>query len=403
LKEFSKGKSDFKMVSKENFISIGSILLLVSLAVIFYGTSYPIISSIFSENPSSVEISYYNKMNLPIYVIVLFLTYITPYMKWKSGKVEGILKKSIAPIVISIAATLAVKIAYDGAFNKYTILIFASFLSFFANLSLIFTNVFTKDKLPALVSHMGLALLIVGSVISGYYEVKKVMLFSNNTTSTLKEKEFKYIGYKRIEKEKKDREKYKYILMIDENENKTAEPVFYWSQFNDYSQPFLEPGIFRTLLTDIYVSPNSVENQLFEQNLTLDVGEKARLPIDPTKSIELLNIDLDEFMNIGRFNEAIVSATVNLNGKIDTLYTIFDGKNQQFSPSWKEIEGFDFKLGFSSLVIDKEQRPKMQLSFLKERLIVEVSKKPMINLVWLGTILMVGGFIWAFFKRKKNS
>jgi LPXTG-motif cell wall-anchored protein len=27
----------------------------------------------------------------------------------------------------------------------------------------------------------------------------------------------------------------------------------------------------------------------------------------------------------------------------------------------------------------------------------------MINLVWLGTILMVGGFIWAFFKRKKNS
>ena len=45
--------------------------------------------------------------------------------------------------------------------------------------------------------------------------------------------------------------------------------------------------------------------------------------------------------------------------------------------------------------------PKAEISFLKERLIVEASKKPLINLVWLGTILMVGGFVWAYIKRRK--
>ena len=351
---FSKDKKEFKMISKENFMAIGSILILLSLGVIFYGTSFPIISSIFSENPSSVEISYYNRMNLPIYIIVLLFTYITPFMRWKSGKVEGILKKSIAPIVISVLATFLVTSSYDGNFNQYTVLIFASFLSFFANLALIFTKVFSMDKLPALVSHMGLALLIVGAVISGYYEVKKVMVFDNNSTSALQEKEFTYTGYRRIEKGKKDREKYKYTIIIDEDAKKKAEPVFYWSQFNDYSQPFLEPGIYSTLLTDYYISPNSVENKLFDQTLKIALNESQPLPFSPMKNLKLLKFDLKEFMSMGSFDEAAISAVIEISGKKDTLTTVFNGMKKQFMPVWKSVDGLQFKLGLSSLLFEEK-------------------------------------------------
>lgn len=405
FKSFSKENSEFKMISKENFMSIGSILLLISTAVILWGTSYPIISSITSENPSSVEISFYNQTNLPIYIIILFLTYITPFLKWKSGKVEGILKKSIVPFALSIISTVAVLIVYDGSFDKATVIIFASFLSIYANLSLLFYKTLTQEKLPALISHLGLALLILGAVISGYYEVKKVMLFTNSSENTLRENTYKYVGYRRIEKEKLDREKYKYTIIINNDKSKRAEPIFYWSKFNEYSSPFLEPGIYSTLLSDYYVSPNSVENQLYPTPLELSVGQSDALPMNPALNIQLLDFDLSQ-INANPMEEVPLAAIIKFTGKLDTLYTIFDNKQRQFNPIWKTFKGLDYKVGIGSVIFDDNdadmKNPKAQIQFLREQLVVEVSEKPMINLVWLGTVLLVGGFIWAFIRRREK-
>jgi cytochrome c biogenesis factor len=39
----------------------------------------------------------------------------------------------------------------------------------------------------------------------------------------------------------------------------------------------------------------------------------------------------------------------------------------------------------------------------KDILVVEISKKPMINILWFGTILVIGGQVIAFRKRYKES
>jgi hypothetical protein len=120
------------------------------------------------------------------------------------------------------------------------------------------------------------------------------------------------------------------------------------------------------------------------------------------KSIKLVKFDLNEFMSMNSGDEAVISAIIDINGKQDTLSTLFSGAKQEFMPGWKTIKGVPFKLGLSSLIFeDNMSEPKAEISFLQERLIVEVSRKPLINLVWLGTILMVGGFMWAYFKRRK--
>lgn len=403
FKTFSKISGEFKMISKENFMAIGSILLLISLAMIFWGTSYPIISTIFSDAPSSVEISFYNKTNLPIYIVVLLMTYITPFLKWKSGKVDGIIKKSIVPFVLAIASTVAVLVTNNGSFDSATVIIFAAFLSFYANLSILFSKTMTQEKLPAILSHIGLALLIAGAVISGYYEVKKVMLFNNSTENVMNDIKFKYIGYEQIEKEKKDREKYKYKLVLNDDENKVVEPIFYWSQFNNYESPFLEPGIYSTLLTDYYVSPNSVENQLYPTPVLLAIGESDYVPFNPAISIKLVDFDISKMMINSAMDNIPLQAIIEFNGKVDTLITIFNSEQKQFSPIWKDFDGINYKVGIGSIVFDEGmENPKAQIQFLREQLVVEISEKPLINLVWLGTILMVGGFIWAFARRKSK-
>ncbi len=66
-------KQDFDVSSREFGLSLGSLTLLISSIIVFIGTTWPITTEIFSSSKSSVDISFYDKWNLPIAIVMLIL------------------------------------------------------------------------------------------------------------------------------------------------------------------------------------------------------------------------------------------------------------------------------------------------------------------------------------------
>jgi len=86
IKSSNLGKSIF---TREFFLSFGSIIILLSALIVFFGTSWPLITDITGIKKSSVSTDFYNDVNLPLIILILITNAISLYLNWKqaAGKV----------------------------------------------------------------------------------------------------------------------------------------------------------------------------------------------------------------------------------------------------------------------------------------------------------------------------
>ena len=72
---------DLTSLNRENGLFGSMIVFTASAFLTFLGTSSPIITGIMGS-PSQVDISFYDKVNLPVGIIMAILLGITPFLLW---------------------------------------------------------------------------------------------------------------------------------------------------------------------------------------------------------------------------------------------------------------------------------------------------------------------------------
>jgi hypothetical protein len=269
----------------------------------------------------------------------------------------------------------------------------------------------------AYLSHVGIGLLILGALFSGAYEVKKQLRFEKGETQEFLGYTIKFSGKEQIEKQWTDREKYKYDFEITKDgEKKVVHPIVYWSDFNKRETPFFEPGIATFPFKDLYLSPYSLETKYKTPPIILGKEEKKNITIDSNYQIQLLKFIMpgaDSFSG----DQIKFGSLVRIHGKDfvveDTLYTVIDQGSGFNFPIWKNYENAGFEVGFMQLDVDKSNlsnsraiyafRPSGgELESPMEIFTLEASSKPLILLVWFGTILIAIGFFFSIFKYIKR-
>ena len=141
-------------------------------------------------------------------------------------------------------------------------------------------------------------------------------------------------------------------------------------------------------------------------------------PTDSTRSIRFLAFDMSR-MRSGPDSAGKIypSAIVRLFSASDSIeISLRAGMNMQtteITPEPVKLPGTTHRLSFAKLLAKKGDlaNSQIEISFedtskpippKKEVFTVEVSIKPLINLVWLGVILMVTGFFISIAKHKKD-
>jgi len=90
------------MVSRESSFLFNNLILLVACVAVLSGTLFPVFSEWFSSSRISVGAPFFNKVNIPIGLLLLFLTGVGPLLAWRKTSVESLKRNFGWPLVTAL-------------------------------------------------------------------------------------------------------------------------------------------------------------------------------------------------------------------------------------------------------------------------------------------------------------
>lgn len=108
------------VVSRESSFLFNNLILLASCFAILWGTLFPVISEAIAGEKISVDAPWFNRVNVPIGLALLFLTGVGPLLAWRRSTPDNLKRNFLWP-TIGMVATIAALMAF-GISHFYALL-----------------------------------------------------------------------------------------------------------------------------------------------------------------------------------------------------------------------------------------------------------------------------------------
>jgi cytochrome c-type biogenesis protein CcmF len=92
------------VVSRESSFLFNNLLLLVSCFAVLWGTMFPVLSEWYSGDKITVGAPFFNRVNVPIAIFLLFLTGVGPLLAWRKASTDSLKRNFLIPAAIALAA-----------------------------------------------------------------------------------------------------------------------------------------------------------------------------------------------------------------------------------------------------------------------------------------------------------
>ncbi len=425
--------------SREFWMFIGSLILFLSAGFIIIFTSLPIVNKIFNTNYAvgSEPEFFYNRIQIFVIIVLGVLTALTQYLRYRNTVKKTFGKKIILPTILAIV--IAALISYYGEidYNKFGpgylaaihLALFAAVYTVVGNTGYIWTGL--KGKLKAAgasVGHVGFGLFLIGILIaSSKQEILSVNMLNplnfgpdskNKGTENLtlfqgiRTDMGKYwatykldsidshekIRYFQIEMEKKATgEKFMLHPNIikntkgDKNFSNNPDTKHYWNR-------------------DIYTYVNYAETMNQDED-TAQFRSHAVMPGDTifySNGYILLekvvpNPVTDRY-KFGAGDTAIMAQLkiVSSDGRTESANPLFYVRNNEVRRELDTVFSQGLAIGLANVVDNKHIGIIVKESTRMTPFIaLKIIQFPFINLVWLGTVLMILGLVMSIVRRTK--
>ncbi len=87
------------VVSRESSFLFNNLILLASCFAVLWGTLFPVISEAVTGDKISVDKPFYDRINVPIGLFLLFLTGVGPLIAWRKSSIESLKRSFLWPAV----------------------------------------------------------------------------------------------------------------------------------------------------------------------------------------------------------------------------------------------------------------------------------------------------------------
>ncbi len=426
-RDIDLAREEFAPATREFMLSIGAALVMASAIFVTIGTSWPVIMEVIGQPKVAVTTQFYNTVHLVLVPLVLVTNGISLLLNWCSTSRSTFRKRVLTALYISLPITIA---AFILGIHDVGILALA-----FGALFAIAVNaqmgwgIIRKSiaQAGAYVSHVGIALLVIGVIITSQFSVVHHAVLVKGVPTAVGDYVLTFVGKEQIEKQWSDREKYRYHVSVsrkgqDPSQSTHLSATLYWSDFNRRQSAFLEPGIRWGIHNDLYLTPKATSEEDLFKLITLVKGDSIRIPFDSSIVIALDRFTMpleEEQAPDGRMQMAAVlrvskdqqphtnDATPRSSSEIKALTIIGQGEQgPTFEPIWTPIPGTAYGVGVTKIIRNNADPSKSsaQLGFRdltkpmpqpREIFVVDFAEKPWISLVWVGVITMVLGFAFS--------
>ncbi len=440
---------NYNIYSRDFILYIGLVLLFVFGIVVLFWSSLPFLTTHMTSTPAAAEIKTYNAFAFPLTILLcLFLT-LAPFLKGSGESLEKIKSRSLIALAISILIIIPIYIfssidfvmALTLLLYLFVILIFirnsqirkqliislvvgllgmvvALLLNVRSLDSLMFIGAASAAGASAMINlrqyfpgriksmggplcHAGFAIMVIGILASSAFSINETVVLPRGERKSALGYGLTYQG---MTGSPADANNSLIVMLDDRGTQIETRPQFFYSRRQDGYMK--KPHIRRHILFDIYLSPQDIQEASEGSSLTIKKGE--------TKTIDDLTVYFDGFEMTSHSADQSITVGVKLN-------VAYDGENETIIPSL--TSDFATGSGVNSTPIRLSGRPDYEFAIERvfadegavalsvsgpgetsrdEKLVLDVSKKPGINLLWVGTIVIFIGMIFSVYRRLKT-
>ncbi|MBB2144241.1 cytochrome C biogenesis protein [Pedobacter sp. LMG 31464] len=438
---------DEETYSREFWMFIGALVLTVSCIHIIFATSVPVFNKAFGTNYAPIKdaIRFYNQWQAPFAILITLISGFSQFLKYKRTDPRKFYSSLISSIVFALVLTGGFA-WLTGVYTNlmYIFLTFSCIFAVLSNARLLSAAFVGKGSklVGSAVAHIGFAILLLGALVAAA------------TSNPISINETNFIPVKDFEKAAKPGEN----IMLYKNEPKkmgkytvtyisdtTIAPNTYYKlnfkvidaqsgkikedfevnpsiQENGKMGLIASPDTKHYVTSDIYTHITSAavkedehgdheghseeENYKAPRIVNLSVGDTIHVssgvltvqPINNKPVVRDLKIDAGD-LAIG------LPLEINVSGKIYETEPLFLVKGNNTFDFARKIDELGLRIRFTK-IIPEQGKFEVQIyekpQQAKDWLVFKSIEFPYINLYWVGTIVMVIGFLISIFRRKKE-
>ena len=449
---------NYNFYSKEfNLVASVAVLFAFALIVLFW-SSLPILSGWFSSEPRAAEIATYNRFAVPLTILMALLVTVVPIARFKDYRVEGFGKKSLtvlaatallgfgvfyllldASIVFAVMFTIIVSAMVIYLFNPefrkpflpalilfvvtivisllagvrdYLILMFYATAAMAALANLIHLVGYFPGRIKSMASplaHFGFGIMLIGVMASSAFDSSQRVSIPRGGSATA-DQFGAQLGYNGMAHQL-DYPNNELLITLDEGSGpREVRPQLYYSARMDGIMR--RPYISRNFAYDLYLAPQQIMAGDEDDGLVMHDGD--------TKEVAGVKITFTGFDVVtpesGEMGGAGMSVTANLEvnnyGTVSRIGpTIRQATDESGRPAMVNepgkivVDGHEYDVEIAKIFAD-DGTVVLNIPGLTggapDQLVLDVSKKPMINMVWFGTTLILIGSILSIYRRRSE-
>ena len=429
--------------SREFWMFIGSLVLFLSALFIIAATSLPVPDKIFGTNWTVGEDATfaYNRIEIFIAVILGILTAVTQYLKYKNTTTGYLIKKISIPTIIAVVISVLISLFGNIHYDKYGagflaaihLAIFCAVYAVVANATYIWAGMRGNLKAAgASVAHVGFGLMLVGILLSS----SKKEVLSYNTTGininfapAAKQNPMENITL--IKSIKTDMGRYWATFMGSDSVNARSRTTFFHVQLQkkDSADQF---DLYPTMVNSGKSADDNVFNPDMHHYWNKDIFSYISAAYNPqqesendTASFRQYTIGINDTIfyskgfiilnkiipnpDNGKYhftaNDTALMAdmtVVNKDSMRSKANPLFYIKDNRVIPVVDTVFSQDLAIAFNGVGENKKllfgvKESSSMIPFVA----LKVLLFPQINILWIGTLIMITGFIMSIFRRIK--
>jgi cytochrome c-type biogenesis protein CcmF len=423
-KVLPKGPSEEHILSREFWMFIGSLVLLMSAFQVIITTSIPVFNKIFGSSiaPPVDVIGHYNKWQLPIAIIIALLTAGGQFFKYKKTKSAKVLKDILIALIPAILFTIGGSFLFGVSNPMLLALLFAAIFALIGNFWYIIGGL--KGKLKnagGSVAHIGFGLMLIGVLVSA----SKKEVISINTTVNYGDEVDPQTARENILLWKNEPYRMGDFLVTYRGDSTSAPNTYYRvdyeklttgetfslfpnAQINDQKQLLPNPDTRHYPTYDVFTHVTSVPIPGDDEDEWNDVKEYKVVPGDTilTANGKVVFEGIDQNLKNEKLKDhqlfAAVLKIISTEGRTFEARPVYALTASSYYSIREEVEDaglrFNFEIrmdeGTPAAYLEIEEKP-----IDREYIIMKAIVFPYINLLWGGTIIMIIGFTMAIFHR----
>jgi len=384
--------------------------------VILLGTSAPLLTRL-SGNPSQVQTSFYGKTAAPAALLLVLLSGLVPFVSWKTARAGELLRNARRSLAVG-AGVVVLALAVGARDPASLLLLFAAGFSADMNLRAVVRKA-RNGKLggaAGYLAHVGVGIMLAGIVVSGVYSRSQRVTLVRAAPTRVGDKTMTFLRV--VPGTATRKQAMEVRVQTESGKVGYVYPKMYAN--SKTGQLMANPAIRRSAVFDDYMSP-----QQYDPGQPERVGREVQLTKGTTTNIEGtgftfrdFNADRSSMLQGGKEVLVLTDLTITPpdGSKHDvTLRYVYHLDGAETEAPETEVPGHpggfmrvmavspsDGAVALRLRGISKDPAAEHQAA-TRESLSIEITRKPLISLVWGGFYVMMAGGILALLKRAREA